>query len=158
MGSNPTPSAKYEGRCVNFTDIDVWIGKTLFAPPIIKFCQVTGQTQFAVSRLFWFVAALDQLRVAQTLGAQILAGLFCVLMMLTASLRADMPTQSSLWFRMLALAFLMQDVVRGVASGHWLGVEFWILVLIAEYAGTIRTIPPSEIKRKAAGVVRPDLS
>lgn len=143
---------------MTLTDIDVWIGKTLFAPPIIKFCQLTGQTQFAVSRLFWFVAALDQLRVAQTLGTQILAGIFCVIMMLTASLRADMPTQSSLWFRMLALALLVQDVVKGVATGQWLGIEFWILVLIAEYAGTIRTIPPSESKRKVAAVVRPDLS
>lgn len=143
---------------MNLTDIDVWIGKTLFAPPIIKFCQATGQTQFAVSRLFWFIAALDQLRVAQTLGTQILAGIFCVIMMLTASLRADMPTQSSLWFRMLAIALLVQDVVRGIATGSWIGVEFWILVLIAEYAGTIRTIPPAETKRRRAAVVRPDLS
>ena len=140
---------------MSLTDIDVWIGKTLFAPPIIKFCQVTGQTQFAASRLFWFVAALDQLRVARTPGAQILAGLFCVLMMLTASLRADLPTRSSLWFRMLALVFLVQDVVRGVATRDWLGIEFWILVLIAEYAGTIRTIPPSENKRKVARAAQP---
>ena len=139
---------------MNVTDIDVWIGKTLFAPPIIKFCQLTGQTQFAVSRLFWFIAALDQLRVAQTLGAQILAGIFCVVMMLTASLRADMPTQSLLWFRMLALALLVVDVAQGIATGHWLGVEFWILVLIAEYAGTIRTIPPSESRKKAVRIAR----
>ena len=134
---------------MSLTDIDVWIGKTLFAPPIIKFCQLTGQTQFAVSRLFWFVAALDQLRVAQTLGAQILAGLFCLVMMYTASLRADMPTRSHLWFRMLAIALLVQDVARAIATGQWLGVEFWIFVLIAEYAGTIRTIPPIARKAKA---------
>ena len=31
----------------------------MFVPPIVKLCQLTRQTQFAVSRLFWFIAALD---------------------------------------------------------------------------------------------------
>jgi hypothetical protein len=31
------------------------------------------------------------------------------------------------------------------------GVEFWVFVLFAEYAATIRTLPPKEIsKRRAA--------
>jgi len=60
---------------MTIANIDLWVGKTLFVPPIIKLCQLTGQTQFAVSRLFWFIAALDQLRVAETLGQKIIAGL-----------------------------------------------------------------------------------
>ena len=44
---------------MTLTSVDVWIGRTLFLPPIIKFCQLTRQSQFAVSRLFWFLAALD---------------------------------------------------------------------------------------------------
>ena len=50
-----------------FARADAWVGKTLFIPPIIKLCQLTRQTQFAVSRLFWFIAALDGFYRANTL-------------------------------------------------------------------------------------------
>ena len=130
-------------------NIDLWIGKTLFVPPIIKLCQLTGQSQFAVSRLFWFIAALDGFYRADTLVSSIIFGVMSLFMMLTASLRADMPTGSSVWFRMLALGFLALDLITGAATGEWSGTEFWVFVLIAEYAATIRTIPPRE-NRKAA--------
>ena len=129
--------------------IDLWIGKTLFVPPIIRFCQLTRQSQFAASRLFWFVAALDGFYRADTLFSAILFGVLSTIMMLTASLRADMPTRSSMWFRMFALAFLILDLVTGAVTGRWAGTEFWIFVLIAEYASTIRTIPPRERKKPA---------
>ena len=132
---------------MSMTDIDVWVGKTLFVPPIIKLCQVTRQSQYAVSRLFWFVTALDQLRIATSLTSQIIAGLFSLFMMFTASTRADMPAFSMMWFRMVALAFLVLDVLSGVVSGEWRGVEIWVLVLFAEYAATIETIPPKEDKK-----------
>jgi len=133
---------------MTLTDIDAWIGKTLFLPPIVKLCQATRQSQYAVSRLFWFVAALDQLRLAETLGAQIVAGLFSLFMMVTASLRADMPAYSLIGFRFLAMLLLILDVARGLAAGHWQGVEIWVMILFAEYAATIRTIPPTETKRR----------
>lgn len=134
---------------MTMNDIDAWIGKTLFLPPIIKFCQLTGQSQFAVSRLFWFIAALDQLRIAETLVSKIIAGLFSLFMMVSASFRADMPAFSMMWFRMMAVAFLVLDVAHGVSANQWKGVEIWILVLFAEYAATIRTIPPAEVKKKS---------
>ena len=135
---------------MSFESIDLWIGKTLFVPPIVRFCQLTRQSQFAVSRLFWFVAALDGFYRADTAFAAILFGVLSVAMMVTASLRADMPTRSSMWFRMFALAFLIFDLAAGVVTGEWAGTEFWLFVLIAEYAATIRTIPPRETKRTAA--------
>jgi hypothetical protein len=128
--------------------LDFWLGKALFLPPIIKLCQVTRQSQYAISRLLWFVVALDQMRLAQTIGQQILAGLFAVAMMLTASLRADMPASSWRWFRLLALVLLVLDVVQGVRAGTWEGVEIWLLILFAEYAATIRTIPPADAQRR----------
>lgn len=131
------------------TSIDIWIGKTLFLPPIIKFCQVTRQSQFAVSRLFWFIAALDGFYRSDTWFSSVMFGGLSLFMMITASLRADMPTRSSLLFRMLALLFLVMDVLRGLTMNEWAGVEFWIFVLIAEYAATIRTIPPLEEKKKS---------
>jgi len=132
---------------MNLASLDLWIGKTLFVPTIIKACQLTHQSQFAVARLFWFIAALDAFYRADTLFASILFGAMSVVMMITASLRADSPTQSWLWFRLLSLALLLLDALTAIATGLWAGIEFWILVLIAEYAGTIRTIPPRREKK-----------
>ena len=135
---------------MSITEFDVWVGRTLFVPPIVKFCQITKQSQYAVSRLFWFITALDQLRIATSLTSQIIAGLFSLFMMVTASLRADMPAFSMRWFRMMALAFLALDVASSLVGGTWRGVEIWVLVLFAEYAATITNIPPAEDKKRAA--------
>jgi len=136
---------------MSLSAIDKWVGQTLFIPPIIKLCQISGQSQFAIARLFWFIVALDQLRIAETLTGQIIAGIFSIIMMLSASLRADMPAYSMRAFRIIAMVLLALDVFHGVASGDWLGVEIWVLILFAEYAATVRTIPPKE-ERKAERV------
>jgi hypothetical protein len=144
----------WAGGTMNLAAVDNWIGKTLFLPLIIKLCQATRQTQYAVSRLFWFVVALDQLRLANTLGERVVAGVFSLVMMLTASLRADMPAVSMMWFRILAIVMLLLDVARSASTGEWKGVEAWLLILFAEYAATIRTIPPTETKRAEPKVTR----
>lgn len=133
-----------------FAKIDLWIGKTLFVPPIIKLCQLTRQSQYAVSRLFWFIAAMDAFYRAETLFSSILWGGMSIVMMVSATRRADMPTASLLFFRMLALAFLGIDIGQGAATGEWAGTEFWIFVLIAEYAATILTVPPKEDRKVSA--------
>jgi hypothetical protein len=133
-----------------FTEIDLWIGKTLFVPPIIKLCQLTRQSQFAVSRLFWFIAALDGFYRADTLFSSVLWGAMSIVMMITAARRADMPTASFMFFRLLGIAFLATALFRSVATGVWAGTEFWFFVLIAEYAATIRTIPPRESSKRSA--------
>ncbi|MGH6782681.1 MAG: hypothetical protein ACREB5_11335 [Sphingomonadaceae bacterium] len=132
-----------------FTRIDLWVGKTLFVPPIIKFCQLTRQTQHAVSRLFWFAAMLSGLYWATNAVDYLIFGLGSLAMMLTASLRADYPTRSTLWFRIFALVSLVLRVALALAGEGVDGIEFWFLVLVAEYAATIRTIPPLESKQAA---------
>ncbi|HLL58317.1 MAG TPA: hypothetical protein VK391_00305 [Allosphingosinicella sp.] len=134
--------------------LDLWLGKTLFVPPIIKLCQLTRQSQFAVSRLFWFIAALDGFYRADTLLSSVIFGVLSLIMMVTASLRADSPTRSSFWMRMIALFLLVLDLLGGAVTGKWAGAEFWFFVLIAEYAATIRTIPPLDAKEKAASVAK----
>lgn len=133
-----------------FAKIDQWIGKNLFIPPIIKFCHLTRQTQFAVARLFWFVAALDAFYHAKTLFSTILWGGMSLVMMVTATRRADDPTASFMLFRMLGVLLFLLDTLRGVLTGEWAGLEFWLFVLIAEYAATIRTLPPRELPSKKA--------
>ena len=132
------------------TELDAWLGKTLFQPPIIKLCQLTRQSQFAVSRLFWFIAALDGFWRSDTLISSVIFGALSIVMMLTASLRADLPTRSSFLMRMIALLLLALDLIGGAATGKWAGTEFWLFVLIAEYAATIRTIPPLDASKKTA--------
>ena len=134
---------------MSFAKIDHWIGRTLFVPPIVKLCQLTGQSQFAVSRLFWFIAALDGLYRAETVFGMVVWGGMSVFMMVTAARRADHPTISFLFFRLLAAFLLGLDLMRGVATGEWAGAEFWTFVLVAEYAAIIRTIPPKEAAKLA---------
>jgi hypothetical protein len=136
-----------------FTEIDRWIGATLFVPLIVKLCHLTRQSQFAVARLFWFVAALDGFYRAETLLGSVLWGGVSVIMMITAARRADSPTASFMFFRLLAVSFLVVDVVRGLVVNEWAGTEFWIFVLIAEYAATIRTLPPKRDVREAHRVM-----
>jgi hypothetical protein len=135
---------------MSFAAIDHWIGRTLFVPPIIKLCQLTRQSQFAVSRLFWFIAALDGFYRAETVFWSLLWGGVSVVMMLSAAWRADHPTHSFMFFRLLAVAFLLSDGARAAVTGEWAGVEFWVFVLIAEYAAIIRNIPPREKAKHAA--------
>ncbi len=137
---------------MSFTKIDLWIGKTLFVPPIIKLCQLTGQSQFAVSRLFWFIAALDGFYRAETLFWSVVWAAISVVMMVTAARRADQPTNSFMFFRLLAAGALVLDVVAGAVTGQWAGVEFWVFVLIAEYATVIGTIPPRQATKAPARV------
>ena len=137
---------------MTFATIDQWIGKTLFVPPIVKLCQLTRQSQFAVSRLFWFIAALDGFYRAETLFWSIVWAVISLVMMVTAAGRADQPTASFMFFRLLAVAALVLDVLAGAMTGRWAGVEFWIFVLIAEYAAIIRTIPPKGAKEAVTRV------
>ncbi len=134
---------------MSFTKVDRWVGRTLFVPPIIKFCQVTRQSQFAVSRLFWFITAMDGFYRAETLFGSLLWGGLSIVMMISAVRRADIPTVSFLYFRLLAMFVLAIDLAKGVATGEWAGIEFWILVLVAEYAAAIRTIPPAKAADRA---------
>lgn len=132
------------------TKLDFWIGKTLFVPIIIRFCQITRQSQSAASRLFWFVAALDGFYHADNIVSAVMYGGLSLVMMFFAIRHAETPNRSMVWFRMLALAFLAMDVIAGLTAGKWAGIEFWVLVLLAEYAATIETIPPTESRKEAS--------
>ena len=128
---------------MTLTHIDQWIGKTLFVPPIVKFCHLTRQSQFAVSRLFWFAAALNGLYHAETMIGWVIWGGMSIVMMVSAAHRADSPTASFMFFRLLALVLLILDLVGGAVTGDWGGAEFWLFVLFAEYAAAIRNLPPA---------------
>lgn len=134
--------------------IDLWIGKTLFLPLIIKLCHLLRQSQYAIARLFWFAAMLSGLYRADHVIDYLIFGLGSLIMMLTASLRADRPTRSQLWFRIFAIAALAARLATVAAGGSLVGIEFWIFVLIAEYAMTIQTLPPRNVEKTTARSVQ----
>jgi len=144
-------SCRY-ANVMSLAKIDHWIGKTLFVPPIIKLCQLTRQSQFAISRMFWFIAALDGFYRAETLFGSLLWGGMSIVMMVSATRRADSPTVSFMFFRLLAVFLLALDLVKGVATSEWAGFAFWIFVLVAEYAAIIRTIPSREATKSVTKV------
>ncbi|WP_420606497.1 hypothetical protein [Novosphingopyxis sp.] len=133
---------RYRGP-MSFAKLDHLIGKKFFVLPIINLCQLTRQSQFAVARLFWFIAACDGFYHAKALIGSLIWGGISVIMMVSAGRRADSPTASFMFFRLLAVLMLIIDLIRGAAPKEWAGIEFWIFVLPAEYAANIRTIPPT---------------
>jgi hypothetical protein len=51
-------------------------------------------------------------------------------------------------FRFLSLGLFAFDLMGALSKGDWAGIEFWVFVLFAEYAATIRTIPPGPTHKR----------
>jgi hypothetical protein len=56
--------------------------------------------------------------------SSVLWGGLSIVMMIMATRRADDPTGSYLFFRMMGLAFRIVDVAAGAITGKWAGTEF----------------------------------
>lgn len=135
--------------------IDRWVGKTLFVPPIVRLCQRTKMTQYAVSAYAEFAGALLMVWAGPELWVQIIFGVIATADMVRAGLFPNLPLSAPAWgWRILQMTMLVVDVglwLDGDATRKgWAG--FWLLVLTASYALTIKTIPPLETKeRKPSG-------
>ena len=147
--------------------LDAWIGTKLFHPPIIWLCQRTGMSQFAVARYGWMLAAWTLvMRISfEGVGDWIFSALVILVTVLEtwrAAVMPNSPSRRSDGLRVIILLFAMFDVgllvVESARSGfpgfHW-GHAWDLFALTAEYAKTVRTIPPREAqKRQAAGTAR----
>lgn len=129
--------------------IDTWIGKTMFVPLIIRICQLFGCTQHRFHRVCWFIACLVAFYFTDSLPEKLCFGVaalwYC---MRAATMGDDVPTKSWMWFRLLMAALTPLDLM------HLDRIACDVLVLFAEYASTIRTIPPLET-RERQGAYRP---
>lgn len=133
-----------------FERIDSWVGRNLFVPLVIRWCQQFGVTQHRVHRVCWFIAALLAFYFAHSLASKVFLGCFAVLMCLMAGLMSDnVPSTSWRWFRLMIIGFLAYDAFQLDYRP-----VYDMLVLIAEYASTIRTIPPLEAKEPMAKLAR----
>jgi hypothetical protein len=138
-----------------FTKIDHWIGKTLFIPAIVKICHKTGWSQFALSRFFILLAVLDGSYRALTVFAPLalIYALVSISLMREAVSCVDHPMSSPLTCRLAALGCLIGTLALAAETGIWIA-DCPMLVLIALYASTIRTLPPEPLSKRDAALAK----
>lgn len=135
--------------------LDLWLGKNLFQPPIILLCQLTGMTQYAVHRYLWWVVMLymvwridsDDHWFWKTI---LIAWGICHTV--SAGLAPDRPLESNNFMRRFFLVFLIIEAIS-VPFGKPPSVTL-LPILFAEYALTIKTIPPRQTKEVAGNARR----
>lgn len=141
--------------------LDHWIGTRLFHPPIIWLCQRTGMTQFAVARYGWMLAAWTLvMRIGfEGIGDWIFSALILVVTLIEtwrAAVMPNAPTRRSDGLRIIILLFAAFDLGwlvvvsarHGFPGFRW-GHAWDLFALTAEYAKTIRTIPPRNVRARA---------
>jgi hypothetical protein len=143
--------------------IDTWIGKTLFVPPIVRFCQWSGWSQYLVHNFLYLIGSYMMLMAVMAKGESAVLEFF-VALVLTVKIGRD-PEYKGYESRFLRYSFIVISVIHVIAhvtGRHILGsgpnwdlscpvVTMW---LTAEYARTIKTIPPLEDKARERKVVR----
>lgn len=134
---------------------DAWLGRTMFHPPIIWICQMTRQTQYALSKLIWFGVALYMFSKAEGALGNIFFGAVAFVAAVRAGAAADEEESSFRWLRMFIFSLMALDVIANIALGRspLTGTNAAnVAMLFAEYACTIKTIPPRRKReRKASG-------
>ncbi|KKW93939.1 hypothetical protein YP76_04680 [Sphingobium chungbukense] len=137
---------------VNFLSrLDAWLGKTLFHPPIILACQLTHQSQHAMSRALWFFACCHATYYIRDdgWGWAVFMWFWTIWAFISATAFADWETRSMGWFRFLIWSLIMLEIPAMLMAGHIRAAAVRdVIILFAEYAATIKTIPPRR-KREA---------
>lgn len=131
-----------------FERLDHWLGKTLFVPVIIRICQRAGMTQYRFHRYGLFAAGLYGVGFSEGWLAKGLFAFIALIFCLGATLLGDMPEKPSARFwRLLPVFMLVLLAALLVPTGKVpITTGFWLLCAFAEYALTIKTIPPLEAK------------
>lgn len=133
--------------------LDVWLGKTLFHPPIISLCHLTRQSQYAIYRALWFFAACHATYYARDIGWgwAIFLWIWVMISFIGAVVFPDMEAKSHGFIRGLYWFFLSVNALAFISTGD-VGNSLFrdVMVLFAEYATTIKTLPPRRTKAKQA--------
>lgn len=132
---------------------DVWAGVRLFHPPIILLCQLTRQTQYAVSKELWLAAILFALSFSEPGWQRTVLIAIGAFQTLAAGLSADVPTPALGVLRFWLWSMALSHVPVVIFMGEWNVFLMDIMVLFAEYALTIKTIPPRKKKHRQRGGV-----
>jgi hypothetical protein len=132
-------------------NIDHWVGKTLFIPIIIKVCQKAHVSQYIFASYSSASATMYWLWLFQGVAPWFFYAvmvLIAVFQVSIVALRIELAHGSQKLTRWMCLFFGTFDLV--VLSAV---TVFWALMLFAEYARTIDTIPPEEIKEPTRALV-----
>lgn len=133
--------------------LDAWLGKTLFHPPIILACQLTRQTQYAMNRALWFFAACHATYYAQGESWVLVAFLWSWVLVtfIDATVRPGAPTRSFGVWRFIWWLLFASGIFTVYATGELTdGTVRALIILFAEYASTIKTIPPRRKRDRRA--------
>ncbi|WP_313229168.1 hypothetical protein [Sphingobium yanoikuyae] len=133
--------------------LDAWLGKTLFHPPIILACQITRQTQYAMNRALWFFAACHATYYAQgeNWGVVAIMWAWVLVTFIAATVAPDVPTKSFGVGRFIMWLLFAMGVSTACITGELTdGTVRTLIILFAEYAATIKTIPPRRKREKRA--------
>ena len=145
---------------------DSWLGKNVFVPPIIAFCHATRQNQHEAAGCFSVFAFLLACWEISSSGPGFLDYIF---IMLFAFIAYDyyqrifvrgLPHRAHFFFRVVSGAMILFNLIPwlilvflGDVTDVY-GIIFWTLLLAAEYAGGIGTLPPRK-KRQKKGHAKP---
>jgi hypothetical protein len=132
---------------------DRWIGRALFVPPIVRFCQWSGWTQYAVHNFLYLLGSYMLLAAAIVKGeGESLA--FALALIFTVLVGRDpgyAGSESPFLRRFFIVLFPMHAYSHVTGEPFLLAGPDWdlscpvsLMWLAAEYARTIKTIPPLE--------------
>lgn len=140
---------------------DAWLGSRVFVPIIIWMCQRFGTTQWRVHSFGWMLVSWMWLYAAAQKLPPSKWGLSISIAFAFTWLAGTMPDregESSLWFRVFWLVVESTHIASHVlgekilfAGPHWSAdCASVYVILLAEYALTIKTIPPREAGERHA--------
>jgi hypothetical protein len=128
-----------------------WLGKHLFFPPIIKACQLLDWTQYQFARNAYAFAALNFLALDKSFDwFWWLMTLVAVIILASATLSPpEKPEQGSDFVRLIQYGCIVSGFLGYLLVGAVFvpSLVMGVIVLFAEYACLIRTIPPAETKK-----------
>jgi len=132
--------------------LDHWIGRTLFVPIIIRFCQWSGWSQYSLYDYLWLLGSYALLIASAEdgVGAAIIPFAFALYLTVNLGFSAKYQRHESPFSRRLLLIVNAAHVLAHItgktmilAGPNWdLSCSTLLMWLTAEYALTIKTIPP----------------
>jgi len=130
--------------------LDAQIGKTMFQPIIIAICQAAGWTQYQFSRTVHTVPPAIALYALHGWFTNFIFGVsFVVRAVIWFRSDSEDESKSDLLSRLFCWILLGYSLFYAVRDPDYqiiAMVLFFIITLFAEYACTIKTIPPREEK------------
>lgn len=136
--------------------MDAFFAKHMFHPVIIRWCQWRGCSQHVFANWCWTLALLTMLALAPHSSwgwiLYFFIALACFFCIHRVALRPDQEVRPSPgFFRLLYVFFSLDQTIHLMLGAETVTVDdaAIYLVVLAEYARTIKTIPPLETKERS---------